>query len=118
MFVRQGQMLGRPGLGLVQSIVHGVNVSFIVLFPGLSVEALECKLAQPGLKGIVLRTYGAGNAPTDERFIELIRRRIAEGLVVVNISQCDAGGVMPHRYAAGDEAFFTDTGSGQGGFAF
>lgn len=79
-----------------------VNVSFIDLFPGLSVEALEYKLAQPGLKGIVLRTYGAGNAPTDERFIELIRRRIAEGLVVVNISQCDAGGVMPHRYAAGD----------------
>jgi len=79
-----------------------VNVCFVDLFPGLSLDAIEYKLAQPGLKGIVLRTYGAGNAPTDEAFINLMRRRIAEGLVVVNISQCDAGGVMPHRYAAGD----------------
>lgn len=82
--------------------VMDTNVAFIDLFPGLTPAALAHQLSMPGLKGAVLRSYGAGNAPTDEAFIGVIRQATARGVLVVNISQCEDGAVLPHRYATGD----------------
>lgn len=78
------------------------SVLVVDLFPGLSREALSHQLSTPGIKGIVLRTYGAGNAPTSEWFIDLIRRTVERGVVILNVSQCVNGGVHPNRYVSGD----------------
>ncbi len=74
----------------------------IDLFPGLNFQVLNHMLNTPGIKGIVLRTYGAGNGPTWPWFLNAIRSTIDRGVVIVNVTQCVNGGVHPNRYVAGD----------------
>lgn len=78
------------------------SVLVIDLFPGLSEDVLEHLLSTPGIKGIVLRTYGAGNAPTASWFIDLIKKTVDSGIVVLNVTQCVNGGVHTNRYVSGD----------------
>lgn len=77
------------------------SVMVIDLYPGLNEGLLRHMLAAPGIKGIVLRTYGTGNAPTSSWFIEAIREVINRGVIVLNVTQCVNGGVNT-RYLAGD----------------
>ena len=74
----------------------------IDLFPGLKEEVLRHMLATPGVKGIVLRTYGAGNGPTSKWFIDALRETVEREVVLLNVTQCVNGGVHPTRYVAGD----------------
>ena len=78
------------------------NVIAIDIFPGLTESSLRHMLATPGVKGIVLRTYGTGNAPTAPWFTDAITDAVKRGIVVVNVTQCADGGVHPGRYVAGD----------------
>ncbi len=78
------------------------NVMFIHLFPGITEQTLRHQLNTPGIKGIVLKTYGAGNAPTEKWFIDLIHETAERGVVVVNVSQCVNGGVQDKRYMTGN----------------
>lgn len=77
------------------------SVMAIDLFPGLSEKILRHQLETPGLKGIVLRTYGAGNASTAPWFVEAIRCTVKRGVVVLNVTQCVNGGVHANRYVGG-----------------
>lgn len=76
-------------------------VMSIDLFPGISESTLRHQLATPGVKGIVLRTFGAGNAPTATWFIDAIRDAVARGIIIMNVTQCATGAVHP-RYSGGD----------------
>ncbi|MCM1521112.1 MAG: type I asparaginase [Muribaculaceae bacterium] len=78
------------------------GVMFIDLYPGLTPEIFRHQLSTPGIKGIVLRTYGAGNAPTASWFVESIRNAIERGIVVVNVTQCVNGRVHTGRYLSGE----------------
>ena len=78
------------------------SVMCIDLFPGLSERTLRHQLNTPGIKGIVLRTYGAGNGPTAPWFIDALREACERGLVIVNVTQCVIGSVHSNRYVAGD----------------
>lgn len=77
------------------------KVVIIKLFPGLSQASLKAMLSIEGVKGVVLETYGTGNAPTAEWFIETLREAIARGIAVVNITQCQGGAVAMHLYETG-----------------
>lgn len=74
------------------------NVAIIKMFPGISEAVLEAILNIPTLKGIVLETYGAGNAPTEEWFLNLLRKAISTGLHIVNVTQCSGGSVNMGQY--------------------
>lgn len=78
------------------------NIMMLSLFPGLSDKYVNHILNVPGLKGVVLKTYGAGNAPTDESFIRVIREAVDRGLVIVNVTQCNNGMVDPSIYETGN----------------
>ncbi len=78
------------------------GVITVDLHPGMSREALHHILNTPGIKGIVLRTYGAGNAPTATWFLEEIKNTVESGIVIVNVTQCVNGGVHSRRYVSGD----------------
>ena len=78
-----------------------------------SPEVLRHQLFTPGVKGIVLRTYGAGNAPTAPWFIEAVRECIESGRVILNVTQCVNGGVHPKRYVAGNLLAETGVVSGE-----
>ncbi len=77
------------------------HVMFIDLFPGITEQTLRHQLATPGIRGVVLKTFGAGNAPTAPWFAEAVREAIERGTVVVNVTQC-INGAVHHRYAAAD----------------
>ncbi len=78
------------------------GVMFIDLHPGMTQSILHHLLNTPGVKGIVMRTYGAGNAPTSRWFVEEITQAISRGIVIVNVTQCVNGGVHARRYVSGD----------------
>ena len=74
------------------------NVAVIKMFPGINESVLSAILNIPNLKGIVLETYGSGNAPTDEWFISLLKKAIKIGLHIVNVTQCSGGSVTMGHY--------------------
>lgn len=71
------------------------------LFPGISYQTLRSILLGGKVRGIVLETFGAGNAPTAPWCAELLSEVISEGIVVVNVSQCKDGAVAMHLYETG-----------------
>jgi len=77
------------------------KVMLFDIFPGISPEILNSVFSIDGLKGIVFRTYGAGNAPTDPDFLKEIERAInKKNLAIVNITQCPQGMVEMGLYDA------------------
>ena len=74
------------------------NVVIVKMFPGISEKVLSAIFNIPDLKGLVLETYGAGNAPTDEWFINLLNNVINSGLFIVNVTQCSGGSVSMGDY--------------------
>ena len=78
------------------------NVMFIELNPGMTEQTLDHLLHTPGIKGIVLKTYGAGNSPSHPWFIERIREAVERGVIIVNVTQCVNGGVNCSLYETGN----------------
>ena len=78
------------------------SVMCIDLFPGLNERTLRHLLSTPDIKGVVLRTYGAGNGPSEKWFIDTIRDACNRGIIILNVTQCVNGSVHPERYATGD----------------
>ncbi len=77
------------------STTLNTDVALIRLFPGMEPRVLEAALNIEGLRGVVMQTYGAGNTPTADWFFDALRRAISRGTVIVNVTQCIAGGVHP-----------------------
>ena len=78
------------------------NVMFLTIFPGITETTLRHLLATPGIKGIVMKSFGAGNAPTDRWFVDAIHDAVKRGIVIVNVTQCVNGGVNSERYMTGN----------------
>ncbi|MCE7063831.1 asparaginase [Dyadobacter sp. CY326] len=74
------------------------SVAFIKMFPGISQLVVESILSIEGLRGIVLETYGAGNATTAPWFLNAISNAIERDIVIYNVSQCDGGRVAQGHY--------------------
>ena len=77
------------------------DVVVVKLFPSIRPATLRAMLLESGARGVVLETYGAGNAPTSEWFVDLVKEAVERGIVVVNISQCKDGAVQMHLYETG-----------------
>lgn len=77
------------------------QVMILSLFPGIEEHLVARMLDIDGLKNIVLRTYGSGNAPQQPWLLDLLRRTTDRGINVVNISQCVTGAVEMARYDTG-----------------
>ena len=74
------------------------NVVIIKLFPGIQTSVLNAIFETPNLKGVVLETYGSGNATTESWFLELIKTAISKGIYIVNVTQCSGGMVHMGHY--------------------
>ncbi|MDR2809499.1 MAG: type I asparaginase [Tannerellaceae bacterium] len=77
------------------------HIAILKLFPGMSPQVIENILNTPGLKGVVMETFGSGNAPKDEWFLRMLKEAVERGLVIVNVTQCLGGCVEMHRYETG-----------------
>lgn len=79
------------------------QVVILKLFPGITVGAVKAILNIKGLRGVVMETYGSGNAPTDPLFIEELKKALNKGIIILNVSQCSGGMVMQGRYDTSKE---------------
>lgn len=74
------------------------HVAILTLFPGISEEVVRSVADTPGLKALVLKTFGSGNAPRKPWLIDILSDLNRRGVVVVNTSQCEFGTVDMGRY--------------------
>lgn len=74
------------------------RVGVLKVFPGMPSTYVKAILADAELRGVILETYGSGNAPTAEWFIEMINNALLRGLKIVNVSQCSSGSVVMGKY--------------------
>ncbi|MDT7832605.1 asparaginase [Flavobacteriaceae bacterium S356] len=74
------------------------NIAILKIFPGITEQVVESILSVKGLKGVVLESYGSGNAPTYPWFIQKLEKAIANGIHIVNVTQCYGGSVLMGHY--------------------
>lgn len=77
------------------------NVVIVKLFPGITELSLRSMLAIEGLKGVVLETFGTGNAPTEEWFLRALADAIGRGITIIDVTQCRSGAVDMQLYETG-----------------
>lgn len=73
------------------------------IYPGITKKAIEAVLSTPDLRAVVMESFGAGNAPTEKWFIELLKNAIDRGIIILNVTQCAAGSVDMELYETGRE---------------
>lgn len=79
------------------------HVMLLKMFPGISRMVIESQLEIPGLRGIVLESFGSGNVPTSRWLINAIRKAIKNNILILNISQCQGGSVNMGQYETSRE---------------
>ncbi len=74
------------------------NIAILKLFPGINENIVRSILAIPGLKAVILETFGAGNAPTVAWFLNLLKEAVDKGIILFNVTQCKGGTVEIGKY--------------------
>ncbi len=88
----------KPGQALSLRTALDPNVTILKLFPGITQPVVESIVNIKNLRGVVLETFGAGNAPTDSWFLDTLKDAIDRGVLVFNVSQCEGGRVTQGQY--------------------
>ncbi len=89
------------GLPLKVNDTLDTNVAILKIYPGITNDLIDAIIDTKGLRAIIIETFGSGNAPTKDCFLSKIKRAIDKGLIVMNVSQCQAGSVDMDAYATG-----------------
>jgi L-asparaginase len=84
------------------------NVALMKIFPGFPVSAYKSLFDRKLTDAVVLETFGSGNAPSNAEFRKLIETYIADGGIILNITQCSSGAVQQGKYAT--SSFFEKVG--------
>jgi L-asparaginase len=79
------------------------KVALLKLFPGMPFETYARLINKDYFDGIVLETFGAGNAPSTAAFVEALKSYIAAGGLVLNITQCSSGAVQQGMYKSSSQ---------------
>ncbi|MCP9770992.1 asparaginase [Lacihabitans sp. LS3-19] len=74
------------------------NVGILKIFPGINASFVSNFFKQKDLKGVILETYGSGNALSDRWFLEELENAIKKGITILNVSQCTGGRVIMGKY--------------------
>ncbi len=88
--------------GMIPHVAMNSNVIVLSLFPGIQENLLRHILSSSELRGIVMRSYGSGNAPQYPWLTRLLGKATERGIVIVNVTQCGTGRVEMDRYTTGN----------------
>jgi L-asparaginase len=88
----------QPGEALSMWERFNPAVSILKLFPGITEASVRAVLQTPGVRAIVLETFGSGNAPSAAWFLRALEEAISRGILILNVSQCPGGMVMQGKY--------------------
>ena len=73
------------------------EIGVLKLYPGISPHMVKAALSSE-CKAVIMETFGSGNTSTETWFLDMIRSAIADGKLILNISQCKVGSVELGRY--------------------
>ncbi|MBR6417490.1 MAG: L-asparaginase 1, partial [Bacteroidales bacterium] len=76
------------------------RIAVLKLFPGITPSVVQATVRIPDLQGLIIETFGSGNAPTEAWFIDALEEAINRGVIVLNVTQCKAGAVQMRQYQA------------------
>ena len=74
------------------------DILILKLFPGITEKVVKSVLNTNDLKGVILETYGSGNAPDEIWFLNLLKEAIAKNIRIINVTQCSGGNVIQGHY--------------------
>ena len=74
------------------------HVAILKMFPGINPKVFSSILNIPGLRGVVLETFGSGNVPTSVWLTRCIKKAIRKDIVILNVTQCQGGRVTMGQY--------------------
>lgn len=97
-------IINRPGEWGKKLKVHkklDPRATILKIYPGITAGIIKNTLRMPGLRAVVLETFGSGNAPSGDWFIRCVREAAERGLIVANVTQCMTGSVNMGVYATG-----------------
>lgn len=77
------------------------RVSILKIHPGITPEVVRNILCGKDTRAIIMETYGSGNAPTRDWFLDIVKESSAMNKIIVNVTQCLAGAVNMNIYANG-----------------
>lgn len=89
----------------VQTDLKTSHVACLRVFPGIMPEMVRGVLRLDGLQGLILETFGSGNAPEDAELLEVLREGIERGIVIVSVTQCKLSGPVPPTYPTPNARF-------------
>ncbi|MCX6327409.1 MAG: asparaginase [Bacteroidia bacterium] len=74
------------------------NVAILKLFPGINRKLVQAIFKTEGLRGLIIETFGSGNAPTYQWFLDDLKHYIDNGGIILNVTQCHGGSVEMGLY--------------------
>ncbi|MCR4817223.1 MAG: type I asparaginase [Bacteroidales bacterium] len=76
------------------------RIAVLKLFPGITPAVVRSIVNIPDLQGLIIETFGSGNAPTEKWFIDALQDALDKEIIVLNVTQCKAGSVQMRQYQA------------------
>ena len=77
------------------------SVSILKVHPGITRQVVEDILLGSRTRAVIIESYGYGNAPSSDWFIDIVREAGARGKILYNVTQCIRGLVNMDLYATG-----------------
>ena len=77
------------------------RVAILKIHPGITPQVVRDIACSKDTRAVIIETYGAGNAPSKEWFIQIITEAAQNGKILMNVTQCLAGSVNMDIYATG-----------------
>ncbi len=99
--VNRALLLPGPNKPLRVQELNPPMVGTISLFPGINAGIIE-NFLKPPLQGLILQSYGSGNAPSKNAdLLRVLQEASDRGVIVVNCTQCYRGLVDMNTYECG-----------------
>ncbi|CAL4324359.1 L-asparaginase 1 [Buchnera aphidicola (Chaitophorus sp. 3695)] len=96
-------------------IVHNISsqpINVLTIYPGISNKIIKNCLLKP-TKGLILYTYGTGNAPQNKKFLMQLHKAAQKKIIILNLTQCFSGRVNMNNYFTGKTLFTSGIISGK-----
>ena len=77
------------------------RVSILKVHPGITPQVMKYFLCGPDIRAAIIETYGSGNAPSRQWFLDIVKEASEAGKILFNVTQCLSGTVNMDIYATG-----------------
>ncbi len=79
--------------------ILNADIVILKLFPGINPTVVNAILQINNIRAVILETFGSGNCTTEPWFVNALKDAISRGIIILNVTQCNAGDVEQGKYA-------------------